>query len=81
MKLINTGNGQFTRIKKNDYGLPLYQDAADRLVNRAMPGHHASSLAHLNLDNRTVDEIVVEALRPCGDMTYRTGKRLYFAID
>ena len=85
MKLINTKTGQYSKIKKNEFGWRNYKSAADRLVARAMPGHFAASIAHYNLENRPErteieTEIEVEIIRGVGNMTEHTGHKMILKI-
>ena len=82
MKLINTKTGQYSKIKKNEFGCRDYQSAADRLAARAMPGHFAASIAHYNLENRPKrTEIEVEIVRAVGNMTEHTGQKMFLKIS
>lgn len=82
MKLINTDNNQFTAIKNREYGWPDYQEAANRLAARLMPGYYADCISHLNLENRPErTEFDVEIVRSIGGMTEHTGKYISVRIE
>jgi len=81
MKLVNTETNQFTTIKKNEFGWYEYEDAANRLIARVMPGYSADSIAHYNLDNRPeTTKFEVEAVRGVGGLTEHSGELFYFEI-
>ena len=81
MKMVNEKTGKYTMIKNDEFGWPQYQEAANRLVNRIMPGYFADNISHYNLDNRPeTTEIEIEPVCSVGSMTEHTGKSLWFKI-
>jgi len=81
MKLKCTETGRTTEIKKNEFGLPEYQEAANRLIGREMPGYFAADISHFNLENRPGQcRFDVEAVRVVGGMTEHSGEVFNFEI-
>ena len=77
MKLVNTGTGQFTRIKTAG-GV---QAAANRLVARAKHGYFASSIAHIERRILEMPSFDVEIVRSCFGLTEHTGEFLTLRVE
>ncbi|MFI5304311.1 MAG: hypothetical protein ACHQYP_05880 [Nitrospiria bacterium] len=75
MRLLNTETGQWTRVKKNQFGFLDFSGAADRLVGRYMPGYFAVR-ASAGWDDLP-DEFEAEICRGLGDLTEHTGEKIY----
>lgn len=82
MKFRNEETGQWTKVKKDQFGYPEYQAAADRLVTRMEPGYFAGPIHYYDIDRRTsLINIKLEICRSLGDLIEHTGRHIYIKIE